>query len=52
MDLVTFVQSSFGVRVDPEDVTPDNFDSVKRLAHYVRRKLPATSRAPRDRSTP
>jgi acyl carrier protein len=36
MDLVTFVQSSFGLDVEPEHVTPENFDSVARLARYIR----------------
>lgn len=39
MELATFVNTEFGVQVDPQDVTPDNFDSVNKLAAYVRRKL-------------
>lgn len=39
MELATFVNTEFGVLVDPQDVTPDNFDSVNKLAAYVRRKL-------------
>ena len=39
VELVEFVQSRFGVRVDQQEVVPDNFDSVSRLAAYVRRKL-------------
>lgn len=41
MELVEFVQSSFGVVVDQREVTPDNFDSVTKLAAFVRRKLAA-----------
>ena len=43
MEVVTFVQSSFGIEVDPNDITRENFDSVSRLADYIRRKsaLPA-----------
>jgi len=40
MELVAFVQSSFGVSVATEDITPANFDSVTNLARYLRRKLP------------
>ena len=47
MDLVTFVQSSFGVAVDPAEITPDNFDSVNKLAGYIRRKLSVWRAAPR-----
>jgi acyl carrier protein len=39
MELVEFVQSSFRVTVDQREVTPDNFDSVRKLAAFVRRKL-------------
>ncbi|MBI2929401.1 MAG: acyl carrier protein [Verrucomicrobia bacterium] len=38
MDLVDFVSKRFAVTVDPRDVVPENFDSVSRLADYVRRK--------------
>jgi acyl carrier protein len=38
MELVTFVSTTFGVAVDPLEVTPDNFDSVSKLASYIRRK--------------
>lgn len=38
MELVMFVQTEFAVKVDPLDVTPENFDSVERLARYVRGK--------------
>jgi acyl carrier protein len=40
VELVAFVQSSFGVSVASEDITPANFDSVSNLARYLRRKLP------------
>lgn len=39
MELATFVNTEYGIQVDPQDVTPDNFDSVNKLATYVRRKL-------------
>ena len=41
MELATFVNTEFGIQVDPQDVTPDNFDSVNKLAEYVRRKVAA-----------
>jgi acyl carrier protein len=39
MELVVFVEEELGVRVADEDVTPENFDSVSRLAAYVEGKL-------------
>ena len=38
MELVTFAGATFGVVVDPQEVTPENFDSVSKLANYIRRK--------------
>jgi acyl carrier protein len=38
MELVAFAQKTFGVSVDQQDVTTDNFDSVAKLAAFVRRK--------------
>ena len=46
MDLVTFVGSNFGVQVEPADVTPDNFDSVSKLADFIRRKTKSSSNQP------
>jgi len=38
MELVSFVQTTFKIDVDQDEVTPNNFDSVAGLAAYVRRK--------------
>jgi len=38
MELLTYVQSVFDITVDQNEVTPDNFDSVNKLASFVRRK--------------
>ena len=43
VELVAFVQTCFGVKVDQQDVIPDNFDSVTRLAAYVRSKQSSDS---------
>jgi acyl carrier protein len=39
MELVSFVEDKFGVKVADQDITPDNFDSVTKLSAYVQRKL-------------
>ena len=46
VELVAFVQSRFGLRVAPQEVRPENFDSVARLAAYVRRKRAAGAGGP------
>ncbi len=39
MDLISFIEETFGLTVKDEDLTPDNFDSVNKLANYVQRRL-------------
>ena len=38
LELVAFVDESFGVEVEDHEVTPDNFDSVNKLTAYVQSK--------------
>ena len=38
VELVEFVQTTFGIKVEQQEVRPDNFDSVEKLAAFVRRK--------------
>lgn len=38
LELVMFVEESFGIVVDDEEVLPENFDSVMALTAYVERK--------------
>jgi len=44
MELVMFVEENFNMTVEDEELVPDNFDSVGRLAAYIRSKSPATPR--------
>ncbi len=41
VELVEFLQTRFGVKVEQQDVRPDNFDSVAKMAAFVRRKTGA-----------
>lgn len=38
MELVAFVDDNFGIEVEDEELVPDNFDSISRLASYIRFK--------------
>lgn len=38
VELVEFLQKQFGVKVEQSDVRPDNFDSVAKMAAFVKRK--------------
>ena len=39
LELVMFVEETFNVTVEDEEIVPENFDSVSRLAAYIRRKI-------------
>lgn len=45
LELVTFLESTFNIRVEDADIVPDNLDSVNRIATYVGRKLSVLSKA-------
>jgi acyl carrier protein len=38
LQLVSFVESEYAIPVADKDLTPDNFDSVTKLAAYVQRR--------------
>ncbi len=42
MELVTFISQTYGLEVPPEEILPENFDSVGRIAAYVRRRRQPT----------
>jgi acyl carrier protein len=44
LELVMFVEETFDIAVDDEEIVPENFDSVERLARYVQRKVKGVSK--------
>src|SRR5438477_6965430 len=46
MELVAFVEAEFAVKVEMSEVVVKNFDSIRQLANFVRRKLALASDAP------
>ena len=38
LELVMFVEETFGIAVEDQEIVPENFDSVSRLAAYIRQK--------------
>ncbi len=38
LELVMFVEETFGISVDDAEILPENFDSVEKLTAYVRQK--------------
>jgi acyl carrier protein len=43
LDLVGFIEETYEVQVDDEEMVPENFDSVAKMAAYVQRKLQAAA---------
>jgi acyl carrier protein len=41
MEVVSFLEESFGVTIDDDELVAENLDSVDRLAAFVQRKLAA-----------
>ena len=38
LELVSFIQETYEITVTDEEILPDNFDSIEKLAGYVRMK--------------
>jgi len=39
MEMLLFVEEEFDIEVPPEDLLPENFNSIAGLADYIQRKL-------------
>lgn len=39
LQLIDFLEQEYGIRVENEEVTPDNLDSIERIAAYLNIKL-------------
>ncbi|WP_258868246.1 acyl carrier protein [Alkalilimnicola ehrlichii] len=38
MEVIFFLEEEFGIRVDDDELIPENLDSVNRIARFVQRK--------------
>ena len=45
MELVAFVEKEYGIKVGPQDLVPDNFDSVNKLSRYISSRISAAPSA-------
>ncbi len=43
LELIAFLQKNFSIRVDDDDMIPENLDSISRLSAYVESKLATRS---------
>lgn len=39
LELVTFLEEKFGIRIEDEEMVPENLDSLDAIGTYVSRKL-------------
>ena len=39
LELIVFVEGRFGIKVEDDEVVPENFDSVNKVEDFVTRKL-------------
>lgn len=41
LEIIAFVESTYGLTVEDDEIVPANLDSIERIAAYVDRKLAA-----------
>ena len=39
LELVSFIEDTFGIKVEDEELIPDNLDSLEKLTEYVKKKV-------------
>jgi len=39
LELIMFIEETYAIKVQPEEMLPENFDSVDRVAAFISRKL-------------
>jgi len=39
LQVIAFLQDTYGIRVEDEEAIPDNLDSIDRIVAYIRRKV-------------
>jgi acyl carrier protein len=43
LEMITFIEQEYGVRIVDTEITPENFDSIERIAAFVAARRPATA---------
>lgn len=38
LDLINFIEEKFGIKVDDDDLFPENFDSINAIVNYIQSK--------------
>lgn len=50
LELVRFLEATFGIKVVDEELIPDNLDSINKIVAYLQRKLSSSVAAARSHS--
>jgi acyl carrier protein len=39
LEMIMFLENTCGVKIEPEEMVPENLDSINRVVQFVKRKL-------------
>ena len=39
LEIVDFLEEKFGIKIEDDELVPDNLDSVKKMSEFVQRKI-------------
>ncbi len=42
LEVISFIEGKFGIKVEDEELLPENLDSIRRLANFIGRKQGST----------
>ena len=45
LELIAFVEETYGIKVEDHEIIPENFDSIRNIASFVERRLSSLSNA-------
>jgi acyl carrier protein len=40
LEIIAFLESEYGVKISDEETTPENLETIDRIASFVQRKVP------------
>ena len=46
LELIMFLESTYGIKITPEEMVPENLDSLNRVARFVACKVASVNTAP------
>jgi acyl carrier protein len=45
LELITFVEETYGIKVEDHEIIPENFDSIRNIASFVEHRLSSLLKA-------